>query len=97
MLARLYGLNPVAAAKMRATCEKLDARAPHTDSFAALIRDGLDHAHRLEALVVLFEVILADDDLHDEELTEMRATSALLGLTDDDLQDALARARANTA
>lgn len=97
LLARLYGLNPVAAAKMRATCEKLDARAPHTDSFAALIRDGLDHAHRLEALVVLFEVILADDDLHDEELTEMRATSALLGLTDDDLQDALARARANTA
>lgn len=91
LLARLYDLNPVEAAKMRATCEKLDIRAPHTDTFAALIRDGLDHAHWLAALEALCEVMLADGTAHTEEMEEIHATRVLLGLDEDDLNEALSR------
>lgn len=94
LLARIFGLNPVEAAKMRATCEKLDARAPNTDTFAELIRDGLDHAHRLDALEALCEVMLADGMPHLDEIEEIHATRVMLGLAEDDLRDALSRARA---
>jgi uncharacterized tellurite resistance protein B-like protein len=94
LLARLFNLNPVAAAKMRATCEKLDASAPHTDAFAALIREGLDQAHRLAALEALCEVMLADGTPHVEEIEEIHETRLLLGLTEEDLREALIRARA---
>jgi uncharacterized tellurite resistance protein B-like protein len=94
LLARLFGLNPVAAAKMRATCEKLDAAAPHTDAFAELIRGELDHEHRLSALEALCEVMLVDGLPHIEEIDEIHATRVLLGLDEADLTEALARARA---
>jgi uncharacterized tellurite resistance protein B-like protein len=93
LLARLYALNPVEAAKMRATCEKLDARAPHTDAFAELIRAELDHAHRLSALEALCEVMLADGLPHVEEIEEIHAIRILLGLDEADLHVALTRAR----
>lgn len=93
LLARLFDLNPVEAAKMRATCEKLDARAPNTDTFAALIRTELDHEHRLSALEALCEVMLIDGMPHVEEIEEIHATRVILGLDEDDLRDALARAR----
>lgn len=94
LLARMFDLNPVAAAKMRATCEKLDAAAPHTDAFADLIRRELDHAHRLSALEALCEVMLVDGLPHVEEIEEIHATRVLLGLDEADLSEALARARA---
>ena len=94
LLARLFGLNPVQAAKMRATCEKLDASAPHTDTFAGLIRDSLEHADRLAALEALCEVMLADGTPHVEEIEEIHAARVLLGLDEADLQNALATARA---
>ena len=93
LLARLFDLNPVEAAKMRATCEKLDARAPNTDIFADLIRNELDHAHRLSALEALCEVMLVDGMPHVEEIEEIHATRVILGLDEDDLREALARAR----
>ena len=94
LLARLYDLNPVAAAKMRATCEKLDARAPGTDTFAALIREALDYEHRLSALEALCEVMLADGIPHTEEIEAVQATRIALGLSEDDLDEAMRRARA---
>ena len=39
ILARLYQHNAIEAAKVRATCEKLHAAAPETDTFAKLIRE----------------------------------------------------------
>ncbi len=91
LLARMFDLNPVAAAKMRATCEKLDMRAPNTDAFAALIREGLDHAHRLAALEALCEVMLADGTAHTEEMEEIHEARVLLGLDEDDMREVLTR------
>ena len=92
LIARLFELNPVAAAKMRATCEKLEKQAPGTGSFAALIRDNVDHDHRLDALQAFFEVMLSDGTEAEEEVSLIHALTEALGLSDED--EATARARA---
>ena len=47
ILARLFQHNAIEAAKLRATCEKLHAAAPETDTFAKLIREttGLEECY----------------------------------------------------
>ena len=50
ILARLYGHNALEAAKVRATCEKLHAAAPETDTFGRLIRETTGLEERLAAL-----------------------------------------------
>lgn len=97
LLANLFQLNPVQAAKMRATCEKLEKQAPGTGSFAALIRDNVDHAHRLDALQALFEVMLADGQSTEEELSLIHALTDALGLTPEDEATALSRAETGHA
>ncbi len=92
LLARLFRLNPVEAAKMRATCEKLEKQAPGTGSFAALIRDNVDRAHRLDALQALHEVMLADGRRAEEEISLIHALTSALGLSDEDETTARTRA-----
>lgn len=92
LLERLFRLNPVQAAKMRATCEKLENQAPGTGQFAALIRENVDHAHRLDALQALYEVMLADDTRAEEEMTLIHALTQALGLSPEDEATALVRA-----
>lgn len=92
LLGRLFRLNPVQAAKMRATCEKLERQAPGTGQFAALIRDNVDYAHRLDALQALFEVMLADGRRAEEELTLVHALTDALGMSPEDEATALTRA-----
>lgn len=59
-LARMNGLGPVDAAKMRATCEKIEAEAPSTRKFALLIRETVSMETRMEGLEALWHVLLAD-------------------------------------
>ncbi|SER06323.1 TerB family tellurite resistance protein [Thalassovita taeanensis] len=84
LLAQMHGLNPVAAAKMRALCEKLEARAPHTDVFAALIREGVDFEDRFGALEAMWQVILADGEQTSEELVAVTRIQHALGLSEAD-------------
>ncbi len=83
-LARANGIGPIEAAKMRATCEKLEALAPETESFAALIRDTVSRDGRLETLHALWQVVLADGLERPEELSVISRTCRALGLTEDD-------------
>lgn len=92
ILARLFRLNPVQAAKMRATCEKLEAQAPGTPNFAQLIHDNVDHSHRLDALQAIYEVMIADDTKADEELAQFDSLRIALGLTTEDASLAAGRA-----
>ena len=46
LLARIHQLSGVQAAKMRATCEKMEKSAPPTEIFAELIREGVDFEGR---------------------------------------------------
>ena len=84
----LYALGPVEAAKMRATCEKLDAAAPHEGRFAKLIRDSLGEDDRLRAVEALHSVMRADGVERPEEEDVLIETATILGFGQPEL-DAL--------
>lgn len=90
-----FGLKPIEAAKMRATCERLERAAPGTGAFAKLIRTGVDHARRIDMMAALWMVALADGEDRNEELNLLRDLQNALGLSDLDYK--AARERAQTA
>jgi len=92
LLARLYGLGPVEAAKMRALCERLEHDAPGTARFGQVIRETVRLEARLAALEALWEVVLSDGDSTPEELAVLEAARLAMGLSEAD--SAAARALA---
>lgn len=94
LLTRLYGLGPIEAAKMRATCEKLEKAAPDTDRFADLIRGTISFAARVDALEALWEVVLADGERREEEIAVVDEVRVALGLSPEDNDAAKVRAEA---
>ncbi|PIE14434.1 MAG: hypothetical protein CSA70_01370 [Rhodobacterales bacterium] len=92
LLARLNHINPVEAAKMRATCERLNAEAPDTETFATLIRENVPFDQRIEALSALWSVVLADGRKTPDELEMIESTRAALGLSEDDSETARTKA-----
>ena len=81
VLARMFDLGPIEAARMRATCEKLHAAAPDTETFAALIRAELDGKARSEALSAMWQVVMADGEIQDAELAIVEEARLALGLS----------------
>ncbi len=81
ILARLFQHNAIEAAKIRATCEKLHAAAPETDTFAKLIRETTGLEERLAALDALWEVVLADGVPKDDELRVLESARKAMGLS----------------
>lgn len=92
ILARLYQHNAIEAAKVRATCEKLHAAAPETDTFGRLIRETTGLEERLAALDALWEVVLADGNAHEGEVTIVEDARKAMGLSHADSQAARTRA-----
>lgn len=84
ILAQHFGLNPVEAAKMRASCERLQAAAPDSDEFAELIRKELSHDERMEALCDLWQVVMADGSEDEAEIAIVDAARQALGLSEVD-------------
>lgn len=91
ILARLYEHNAIEAAKVRATCEKLHAAAPETDTFGKLIRETTDLQERLAALDALWEVVLADGDSDEGEIKIVEEARAAMGLSFNDSKAARER------
>ncbi|MDA7964282.1 TerB family tellurite resistance protein [Ruegeria sp.] len=91
ILARLYQHNAIEAAKVRATCEKLHAAAPETDTFGKLIRETTDLQERLAALDALWEVVLADGVSDEGEIKIVEEARAAMGLSYNDSQAARER------
>ena len=92
ILASANDIGPIEAAKMRATCEKLETLAPDTDSFAALIRETVSREGRMETLRALWQVLLADGLERPEEVKVINATRKALGLSEDENNAARAMA-----
>lgn len=80
ILARLFKLGPLEAAKMRATCERLHASFPDTAGFARLIREQFDETERADAMAALWQVVLADGAQQEAELSVLREVEAALDL-----------------
>lgn len=86
ILARTFDLGPIEAAKLRATCEKLEHDAPDTDEFAQILREEVDYAHRLGLGQAMWSVALADGHRHEQEEIQLLAIETALGLTDIDIE-----------
>ncbi|MEX0316923.1 MULTISPECIES: TerB family tellurite resistance protein [unclassified Ruegeria] len=84
ILARLYQHNAIEAAKVRATCEKLHAAAPETDTFGKLIRETTGLEERLAAMDALWEVVLADGETKEGELKILEEARIAMGLSYND-------------
>lgn len=95
ILARLYQHNAIEAAKVRATCEKLHAAAPETDTFGRLIRETTGLEERLAALDALWEVVLADGQEEAGEMQIVEEARKAMGLSYADSQAARLKAEAN--
>ena len=85
VLAQFFDLGPIEAAKMRATCEKLYAAAPETETFAELLRSELPHDARCRALPALWQIVLADGEIQDSEVQIVEDARLALGLSQDDM------------
>lgn len=93
LLAKIHDLSPIEAAKMRATCEKLEKRAPPTEIFAELIREGVDFDDRLQALEAMWQVVLADGKQSPEQTDIVIRAQHALGLSAADNLTARTRAK----
>ena len=95
LLARIYGLGPGEAAKMRAVSERIEHAAPDTDRFGHIIRETVSLEARLGALEALWEVVLSDGASQPEELQVIDAAREAMGLShaDSDAARALAEAQ----
>jgi uncharacterized tellurite resistance protein B-like protein len=94
ILARLYQHDAIEAAKVRATCEKLHAAAPETDTFGRLIRETTGLEERLAALDALWEVVLADQNEHEGEIRILEEAYKAMGLSFADNEASRAKALA---
>lgn len=92
LLSRLFGLGPIEAAKMRATSEKLEKKAPDTDEFGEILRKTVSFPARVDALEALWEVVLADGERREEELAALEKVRETLGLSPEDSEAARTRA-----
>ncbi len=97
ILARMYQHNAIEAAKVRATCEKLHAAAPDTDTFGKLIRETTQLSERLAALEALWEVVLADGQQQEGELRIVEDSRKAMGLSIADSENARTAAMAKLA
>jgi uncharacterized tellurite resistance protein B-like protein len=94
ILARMFEHDAIEAAKIRATCERLHAAAPDTDTFARLIRETTSIDDRLAALDALWEVVLADGTQRADELRVLEQARVAMGLSLADSETARARVMA---
>lgn len=80
ILARSYDLKPIAAARLRATCEKLERHAPGTEEFGELIRKEVPYEDRMQIVGALWEVVLADGERDDAEEEMLHLIETTLGI-----------------
>lgn len=96
IIGRTWNLNPVAAMKLRAQAERIEAGAteaeePETDALTRLVQDHTPYDQRLALYDALWDVSLADRKLHDSEGQFLDAATAALGITPEDKAAAAAR------
>lgn len=88
ILAQRNGLNPVAAARMRADCERLEAEIPDTPRFAAMVRDAVAYEERLAVVRALWAVVLADGIREEHEVALVDLIEDMLGVSEEHSREA---------
>lgn len=80
VLARMYGLKPLEAAKMRAQCERLEHELPRTADLAAILTENISQEKREAAVAALWDVVYADGNRHAKEDLLVGEIAGLLGV-----------------
>ena len=80
VLAQRHGLDPVAAAKFRASCEKLEHEMPNTDEIAGILKKAINDNEKEATLSALWSVVYADGIKHDEEDKLLHHIEEVLGV-----------------
>jgi len=80
LLADLYALNPVEAARMRAQCEKLEAAMPDTTDLAHILKAGIRETEKEAFVRALWAVARADGVRHASERQVVALASEALGM-----------------
>lgn len=88
ILSATFGLKPLDAAKLRATCEALERDAPGTPEFAKIMRDEIAYPERKALGDAMWSVALADGKRDDKEEEMLQQIEVALGLSDEDIQAA---------
>ena len=92
ILAQTFGLKPIEAAKLRATCEALERDAPGTPEFTRILREEVDYNDRKALGEAMWQVALSDGARNDDEEIQLVAIETALGLSDEDMANARAKA-----
>lgn len=92
ILADAYDLNPIEAAKMRATCEKLAFAVEDDAAMTELIREAVDYEHRREKVEALWRVVMADGISDEREAALVELVEQQLGVARLDSEAARAAA-----
>jgi uncharacterized tellurite resistance protein B-like protein len=97
VLASRYGLDPTAAAALRAQGEAAEAASIDLYRFTSLVKAGVPYEERAAVIEAMWRVVLADAarDQHEEQL--MRRVTDLLGVDPREGVEARRRAQAGLA
>lgn len=82
ILAERNDLNPVAAAKMRADCERLEASIPASPQFVEMLQASVAYEDRLAIVRALWKVVLADGIRQEDEVALVDLVQNKLGISD---------------
>ena len=96
IIARTWDLDPVAAMKLRARAERIEAEAPETAELARLVQAHTPHDQRVALYAALWDVSLAGRALHDDERRFLDGITAALGIGEEDRVAVAARHGAPT-
>ncbi|MBU2992849.1 TerB family tellurite resistance protein [Octadecabacter sp. 1_MG-2023] len=80
LLADLYDLNAIGAARMRAECEKLEAAMPDTSELANILTCEVTSSERDELVSALWKVADADGQRHDTEQQVVAIATQTFGM-----------------
>ncbi len=83
ILADRFGLNPVAAAKYRAECEKLEEAMPDTAALSQILIEELNHETRAGMVTQMWEVLMADGFKHRKEEEVVAEVASVFGMSAD--------------
>lgn len=84
LLADIYKLNAIQAARMRAECEKLETAMPDTNELAHILSAAVTPEERDLFISALWKVADADGQRHDTEQSVVAIASETFGMAPED-------------
>lgn len=84
ILSTSFGLKPLEAAKLRATCEDLERHATDTGEFTQILQNEVSYAERQGLAHAMWQVVMADGVRRDIEEAALHQIEAALDLTPED-------------